>query len=134
MKTKFRTLCLTMGMVAVLAAGGTVVRLRTVMISHQANQRKPPAASAACSPANRSMPSCRATMAAARIPAWQRCTENIETEQCRYVHFEDADMQYLDVFVYRASSDAGFKKVDISGRMLMGSPQKARYRRYQLFG
>jgi hypothetical protein len=33
-------------------------------------------------------------------------------------------MQYMDVFVYRASSDAGFKKVDISGSMLMGSPRK----------
>jgi hypothetical protein len=49
--------------------------------------------------------------------------KDVETEQCRHVHFEDTDMQYLDVFVYRASSNAGFKKVDISGRMLMGSPR-----------
>jgi len=126
MKTKFRTLCLTMamGMVTVLAACGDGGQAPSG--DDRSSGESAEAPGGVCSLLTREQVD-------AVVPgndggredtSLATAYKDVETEQCRYVHFEDTDMQFLDVFVYRASSDAGFRKVDISGRMLMGSPRK----------
>jgi len=50
--------------------------------------------------------------------------DDVQTGQCRWLHVEGMDLQFLVLTVYRAASEAGFEKVDISGRLQMGSPRK----------
>lgn len=50
--------------------------------------------------------------------------DDVQTGQCRWLHVEGMDLQFLVLTVYRAASQAGFDKVDISGRLSMGSPRK----------
>ncbi len=42
--------------------------------------------------------------------------KDIEMEHCTYLHVEGMDLQFLDLIIYKASSDEGFEQIDISGR------------------
>jgi len=46
---------------------------------------------------------------------------DVDIEFCRYFHIEGMDMKYLDLLVYRASSDAGFEQISIGKWAHQGS-------------
>jgi len=50
--------------------------------------------------------------------------DDVQTGQCRWLHVEGMDLQFMVLTVYRAASEAGFEKIDISGRLSMSSPRK----------
>lgn len=54
----------------------------------------------------------------------QNAIPGAKTETCRYLHVEGTNPQFLVLTVYRASTEAGFEAIDISGRLQMASPRE----------
>jgi len=50
--------------------------------------------------------------------------KDVEFSHCRYVHVGDTGFSWLDVLVYRASSDEGFEKIKIAEWAHQGSSQR----------
>jgi len=50
--------------------------------------------------------------------------KDVGMEHCSYLHVEGTDMQFLDLIVYKASSDKGFEQIDIADRAQRGSVRK----------
>ena len=50
--------------------------------------------------------------------------KDVEMEHCSYLHAEGMNMQFLDVIVYKASTDEGFKQIDIGKRARHESVRK----------
>jgi len=42
--------------------------------------------------------------------------KDVEMGHCSYMHIEGMDFEFLDLIIYRTSSDEGFEQIDISGR------------------
>lgn len=50
--------------------------------------------------------------------------KDVDMEHCSYLHVEGTDMQFLDVIIYKASTDEGFEQIDISKWASHGSVRK----------
>jgi hypothetical protein len=50
--------------------------------------------------------------------------KDVEIKYCRYFHVEGTDMKYLDLLVYEASSDEGFKQIKIGAWAHQGSSRR----------
>ncbi len=50
--------------------------------------------------------------------------KDVEIEHCSYLYVEGMDMQFLDVIIYKASSDEGFEQIDIGKRARHESVRK----------
>lgn len=49
---------------------------------------------------------------------------DVAVESCRYLHVEGTDLQYLDLIVYKASSDEGFEQISIGKWAHQGSSRQ----------
>jgi hypothetical protein len=50
--------------------------------------------------------------------------KDVEMEHSSYLHAGGTDMQFLDVIIYKASTDEGFEQIDIAKRARHGSIRK----------
>jgi hypothetical protein len=126
MKTKFGIFCLAMSMAAVLAACGDGSQA-PAGDARQSSGESDETPSHVCGLLSREQVDTvipgndggrdRDTSEAALL-------KDVGMEHCSYLHVEGTDIQFLDVIIYRASSDEGFEQIDIGDRAQNGSVRK----------